>query len=310
MGHTILKIQIPKFIKGLYYIVRDFIIQIERHHIFLLSAAVAFNVILYIIPLILVGIYITYLIFGTNNFNNVAADLLFTFLPETEQSYSFVSELLKETDKIFSVSSFVGWVGILSLLWLSSTVFSSLRSGLNVVFEAKTTKVFVLYKIKDIFLTFILSVFVLILGYALPLINLITKSLFDSLPESLGNLLSKATWQITWIILYFVFFLFVYKFIPNRKLSFAIVLISSIICTILAEVSRQVFTYYLLNIANYSRFYGAYGFIVAIVVWIYYLFFIILFSGELSTFILHYQEQTQQRKKPKEIGVKKFESSD
>lgn len=304
MEHTILRIQTPKFIAKIYYIVYDFVIQIERHHIFLLSAAVAFNVILYIIPLILVGIYLTYLFFGTNNFNNVAANLLFTFLPETEQSYSLVSELLKETDKIFSVSSVLGWVGILTLLWLSSTVFSSLRSGLNVVFDAKTPKVFVFYKIKDILLTFILSFFVLLLGYALPLINLIAKSLFNSLPDWLGNLLSKATLQITWITLYFAFFFFVYKFIPNRKLPFAIVLLSSIFCTILAEISRQIFTYYLLNIANYSRFYGAYGFIVAIVVWVYYLFFIILFSGELSTFIFY----RQQKKNIEKENKKKVES--
>jgi len=97
-----LKIQIPKLITKTYHIVSDFVVQIERHHIFLLSAAVAFNVVLYIIPLILVGIYLTYLFFGTNNFNEVATNLLFTFLPETEQSYFFVSELLKETDKIFS----------------------------------------------------------------------------------------------------------------------------------------------------------------------------------------------------------------
>lgn len=299
MGFTILKIRTPKFITKAYHSISDFIIQIERHHIFLLSAAVAFNVILYIIPLILVGIYLTYLFWGTNNFNNVAADLIFTFLPETEQSYFLISELLKETDKIFSVSSFLGWVGILTLLWLSSTVFSSLRSGLNVVFDAKTTKVFVFYKIKDIALTFILSFFVLLLGYFLPFINLLTKSLFDSFPDWLGGLLSKATMQITWIILYFVFFLFVYKFIPNRKLPFTIVLLSSVFCTILAEISRQIFTYYLLNIANYSRFYGAYGFIVAIVVWVYYLFFIILFSGELSTFIFHRRQKENVSKENK-----------
>ncbi len=299
MEHTILKIRTPKFITKGYHIVSDFIAQIERHHIFLLSAAVAFNVILYIIPLILVGIYLTYLFFGTNNFNNVAANLLFTFLPETEQSYYFISELLQETNKIFSLSSVVGWIGILTLLWLSSTVFSSLRSGLNVVFDAKTSKVFVFYKIKDILLTFILSFFILILGYVLPFINLITKSLFDSLPDWLGDLLSKATLQITWITLYFVFFFFVYKFIPNRKLPFPIVLLSSVFCTILAETSRQVFTYYLLNIANYSRFYGAYGFGVAIVVWVYYLFFIILFSGELSSFIFHHQQRKDVSKKTK-----------
>ncbi len=263
----------------------NFVSQIENHHIFLLASAIAFNVILYVIPLILVGIYITNLVFGATNFNSIIAEIILTFMPETEESYLLISKILLEINKIFKVSNFVGIVGVLSLLWLSSTVFSSVRNSLNIVFEAKATKVFVFYKLQDVVLTIILSVFILILSYFLPLVNLISQALFDNLPQNIAFLLKKATIQIAWITVYFLFFLFVYLFLPNIKLKFNFVVFCALLCTVFAEASRHFFTYYINNIANYSRFYGAYGFVAGIVIWIYYLFFIILFSGEISRFV-------------------------
>lgn len=259
--------------------------QIVSHHIFLLSAGISFNVILYFIPLILIGIFLTNLIFGINNFNNIVADIILSFLPETENTYSIISTILQETDKIFSVSSVVGWIGLGSLLWLSSTLFSSLRKGLNIVFGAVTNRVFVLYKIKDILLTLALNIFILLLGWVFPLVNLAKSSIASAFPPFLASIFSIISTQFFWIGIYFVFFFFVYKFLPNKKNPFKIVILSSSICTIFAEISRYLFTYYILNIANFSKFYGAYGFLVSIVLWVYYLFFIILFSGELSIFL-------------------------
>lgn len=235
--------------------------------------------------MILVGVYLTNLIFGINNFNNIVADLILSFLPETENTYFIISELLKETDKIFSISSFVGWIGFATLLWISSTLLSSLRRGLNVVFGATTPRAFVFYKLKDILLIFVLNIFILLIGYVFPLVNFLTKAIASNLPSSLASIFSIVSAQFFWIGLYLIFFFFIYKFLPNRNLKFQVVLTSSILCTILAEVSRWIFTYYILNLANYSRFYGAYGLVVSLVVWVYYLFFIILFSAELTIFI-------------------------
>ena len=282
---TISKIKFPNWVKNAYYLITQFIDRIDRHHIFLLASAVSFNVLLYFVPLILVGIYVTTLFLNIEKFNSLIAELLLTFLPDTEQTYSIISNLLLETNKIFSVSSFVGLIGIITLLWLSSIVFSTLRSSLNVVFETKATKIFVIYRVKDIALTILLTIFILGLGYTLPLISILNRTIAEYLPSWFKSFFNKVTVQIIGTTLYFVFFFFVYKFIPNQKIPLKIVLTSSIVCTILVEISREVFSYYVKYIANYSRIYGTYGLFVAVLVWVYYLFFIVLFSGELGVFI-------------------------
>ncbi|MEJ5286839.1 MAG: hypothetical protein CH6_1569 [Candidatus Kapaibacterium sp.] len=280
-----MKIKIPNFIEKTYRWVDKFIERIDNHHIFLLSAAISFNILLYIIPLILVGIYIATLFLNKNSFMELISNLLFSFLPETEEAYSFVSNLLLEINNIFSVSSFVGIIGILVLLWVSSTLFSSLRSSLNVVFETKATRIFVIYKLKDILLTLVLTIFILLLTYLLPILIIISKTIINVFPEYISNLLSNLTLQGIWLALYFLFFVFIYRFIPSTRVPFKIVLIASVICTLLSEVARYGFTIYLKSFANYSKFYGTYGLIVSILIWVYYLFFIILFSAELTLYL-------------------------
>jgi len=276
-----LKIKVPNSVNFVY----KFIEQIDNHHIFLLSAAISFNILLYIIPLILVGIYIAILFLDQTTFTSLITNLLFSILPETEGTYYFVSNLLLEIENIFKISKYAGWIGIVALLWLSSTVFSSLRGSLNIVFDAKATKLFVFYKLKDILLTLVLTIFVIILTYALPIITILSNTIIGYLPESISSFVSKISMQIIWIGLYFLFFLFIYKFIPSKHIPFRIVIISSSLCTILSEIARQGFSLYLKYFANYSKFYGTYGLLVSILVWIYYLFFIILFSAELTLYL-------------------------
>lgn len=280
-----MKIKIPNFIREYYQFVRRFIHKLDNHHIFLLSAAISFNTLLYVIPLILVGIFIATLFLDKSNFTEFISNLLFSFLPETEGSYYFISNLLLEINNIFLVSKYAGWIGIVTLLWLSSTVFSTLRNILNVVFEVKSKKIFVFYKLKDILLTLILTIFILLLTYAMPLVTIISKTFINILPQDIALIISKITKQIIWIVLYFIVFFFIYKFIPSSKIPLKIVLTSSLICTLLGELARQAFSLYLIYFANYSKFYGTYALLVSILIWIYYLFFIILFSAELSLYL-------------------------
>ncbi len=284
-GLITLKIRVPNFFKRSFDFAYNFLQQIDNHHIFLLSAAITFNIILYIIPLILVSIFVATRFIDKKSFTELIANLLFSFLPETEGTYFFVSNLLLEIDNIFRVSAYAGWIGVFFLLWLSSTVFSSLRGSLNVVFDAKSTKIFVFYKLKDIVLTIVLSIFILLITYLLPLVEVINKLVGKFLPLTISSILSKMTIQVFWIALYFTFFMFVYKFIPSRRISFKIIIIASAICTVLSEIARMGFTYYLQNFASYSKFYGTYGLIVSILIWIYYLIFIILFSAELTLYL-------------------------
>ena len=57
---------------------------------------------------------------------------------------------------------------------------------------------------------------------------------------------------------------------------------AAILNTIFIEISRNIFAWYLINLSQYSKYYGAYATVVSIALWIYYFAFIFLISAEIS----------------------------
>ena len=127
-----------------------FIDRLEEHHVFLMAGGIAFNIFLYLIPLFLVSVYIVNLIFGADNITQILIKYIDSVLPPTDSTNLLIEDILKEVNLIFQKSSIAGWVGIAVLIWLSSTLLSAIRTGLNRVFDIETPKVFVFYKITKI----------------------------------------------------------------------------------------------------------------------------------------------------------------
>jgi membrane protein len=79
-------------------------------------------------------------------------------------------------------------------------------------------------------------------------------------------------------------FLFIFRIVPNVLLPRKIVITSTIICVVSIEIARNLFAWYLTEIASYGKFYGTYAVIVSMAIWIYYSSLIILLSAEVSKF--------------------------
>ncbi len=259
--------------------------KMERDHIFLMAAGIAFNIFLYLIPLFLVSVYLVNLLFGADNITQILVKYIDTVLPPTSQTSQLLEDILHEVNLIFAQSSLAGWVGIAVLLWLSSTLFSSLRTGLNRVFDVETPKVFVFYKIKDIVLIFLLMLMMIISSYIIPLYSIAYNIVIEHIEP-------PYTWYFTRIFITgatmftsSVMFFGIFKFLPNYKVPKFIWGLSTLISVIAVEISRNIFAWYIVKFGTYGKFYGTYAVIVSVAVWIYYLTLIILFAAEISKFL-------------------------
>lgn len=259
-----------------------FLLRLDKNHVFLVSAGISFNILLYLIPLFLVAIYVVNLIFGTNIISTTLEEIAIKFLPPNENTVKFIHSLIDEVNYIFSRSSIAGWIGIFGLFWISSALFGSLRSALNSVFEIESPYIFLLYKLKDILLTLILSVLIIILSFVIPMIGVITSLFLEILPDFLKWLFTGFNLTLISLIYSFILFYFIFRFIPNKKQAKPVILTSTFLCIVLVEISRHIFDWYVTAVSNYGRFYGTYAIIISIALWIYYLSLIILLSAEFS----------------------------
>ena len=259
--------------------------RVSNHHVFLVAAGIAFNILIYIIPLLLVIVFAINFFFSVEQITMFLSHFLNEILPPGEQTEKILSTVITEITSIFNESKIAGIIGICTLAWISSLLLGAVRSGLNMVYEQEDKKVFILYKLKDICFTFILAVMVLLTIYILPIIGLVQSMLNQIIPDFIERYLNGATFYAITLAMTFLLFFFIYQFVPNERIAKRNSLISALICVILVEISRRIFAFYIAGFASYGKFYGTYAIIVSMCVWLYYLTLILLFCAELSRLI-------------------------
>jgi membrane protein len=272
--------KVRRFIGG----TEDFFDRVDHNHLFLLSSGIAFTIILYLIPLLLVAIYLVKVIFGIGSLTTLIIDTLQAVLPPNEQTTELVKTIVSEAYTILDNSSLAGMIGIITLVWLSSTLFSSLRTGLNTVFKIEAKQFFIIYRLRDMLLIVVLAILILLSSYVFPILSLLTESLMEALPSALSYLLDKLFPLFTLLVSFILFYL-LYRFVPTTRTPRQIRVMSTLMCVFMIEIARHVFAYYLSGVTAYGRFYGTYAIMALMALWIYYLTTIILLSAELSKFI-------------------------
>jgi membrane protein len=259
--------------------------RIEKHHLFLVSAGIAFNLLLYLIPLLLIAVFLVNVIFEINSVTSFLTQTLQSVLPPNNKTTEFLRATLEEVYSILTHSTVAGWIGVITLLWLSSTLLSSFRTGLNTIFRIPSPQIFFIYKIKDIFLIIALAFLVLFASFIFPITSIIGELLKNSLPQDMKYIFSKVYVTVISVINSFLLFYLLFRFVPNKKTKRSIRFMSIAMCVVVVELSRHLFALYIGGVTSYGKFYGTYAILASMALWIYYFVLIIMFSAEFSQFV-------------------------
>lgn len=271
----------------------DFVDVTERRHIFLLASGIAFNQLLCLIPFVLVAISILSGVLDEQATKDSVRQALMGILPQGIQATTTVSDVIFELSAVFNYSSVTGWIAGFILLWTSSALYSSLRTGLNAIFHIPTPKIFIVYKLKDMLFTIITVVLIVATTFVSPAITLFEDFGTSMLPDNTQGMVFGLGAQLMSLLSTTVLFLFLYYFVPNRRLPWPIVIMSTIISVGLWELARAVFTWYVGASVALGKFYGGYVVLASLALWAYYSSLIFLFGAELAQFI--HVHRTQHR---------------
>ena len=92
--------------------------RLDRHHTFMLASGIAFNILLYLLPLFLILVVLVRMFFGEQGIIQIFHDIMLEFLPPTADTYNLIDTITKEIEVLVSYSSVFGIIGAVSLLWL------------------------------------------------------------------------------------------------------------------------------------------------------------------------------------------------
>jgi len=279
------RFDLKKFYAGLKYYVIGLYHKFDEDHVWIMSASIAFNIIICIIPLTLIlfsilGLYLSKE--GTADYINKSLDNVVGITPELKQKITNL--VVKAVDELSTNSVITAIIGTIGILWAASSLFSTIRDVLNKINKTKDEVFYLWGKFRDIGMVILVSV-AFILSFSSTLIISILKNIDETL---FGNIflgydftLNIVT-SILGLIFSFIMFYLIFKLVPQGHVNPKVALISSITAAILAEALKFLFLFYIISFANYQKVYGAYAAVVAVIFWVYYSSFTFVIGAEVG----------------------------
>jgi membrane protein len=242
-------------------------------HGFFLSAGITFSLLLCVIPFILLLLaFVGSYLYSSQEVMSHLRHYLENIAPSLDP------RLMGNVLKIVRDRKVVGILGIGGLIWTSTWVFSSLRMALNNVFQIEKGRGILRGKAIDLLMILLAAIFFLVSMALTSAATFLQSSRFQSMVD-IGPILQ-------WILKYPVPFFFtfwmcflVYKIIPHKKIQFRTALQAALFTSLLWEVAKQLFGWYVLHLGRFSMVYGSLSTLTIFFLWIYYSSAILLLGG-------------------------------
>ena len=226
----------------------------------------------------------TYL-YGSKDVLNHIRQYLQSVVPSSDP------KLMRNVLRIIQDRRIVGVVGIAGLLWTSTWVFSSIRTAFNTVFREESGRGLIHGKAIDLFMLLLAGVFLLV---SMTLSSVMTYVQASHVTPFLKPLIRFfLTYLIPFFFSFWMFFL-IYKIVPNRKIRWKPALQAACFSSLLWEVAKQLFGWYVTHLGKFSMVYGSLSALAVLFLWIYYSSAILVLGGEMA-FLLDSGKQTPRK---------------
>ena len=250
--------------------------KFDRDHGFFLSSGITFNILICLIPisLLLLGIVGTYLYSDREVLNHIRR-YFENAVPSLDP------RIMRNILRIIRDRKIVGILGIGGLIWTSTWVFSSLRTAFNMIFRVEKDRGILQGKAIDLFMILLAGIFLLMSMIFTSGITFIQSNRFSHLLAMGQTLRFILKYIIPFLFTFWMCFL-IYKIIPNRKIYFKTALQAALFTSLLWEVSKQLFGWYVQHLGRFSMVYGSLSTLAIFFLWVYYSSTILLLGGEVA----------------------------
>lgn len=265
------------YLGGLYH-------RIEQHHVFLLAGGLAFSMFVSIVPLVLVVFSVIGSILAKAQVAGEINTLIDRMIPYQDYA-EFVKELVAgRVEEFRKYKNVAGVIGIVGLLFAASTLFSSMRTILDRVYQVKDDVSILLGKLRDFGLIVLVLVYFLTTTFVLSTWQVV-KDLTDKIQAfniSGADALQGGVFGVITFLLVFLGFAVIYYIVPFRKPPKKAILVSALWATILWVLAKELFGFYITHFVMLKRVYGAYVVMIVVAFWIYYTSIVFIIGAEIG----------------------------
>jgi membrane protein len=264
--------------------------------ILFLASGLAFNVLICLVPTLLLLFYLVGTWLQAEEANRLLNGILHMVFPNQPHAVAIREAISTVLGEIFTHSTSFGLISIAVLITTAASLFSSLRSVLNRMFQIQSQRHFFISYLVDLLL--VLTMTLMILGVTT--LNWVYRGLksFQEFYPLAKVRESESFWflgafpEFTSIGIIFVLCFLLYMYVPERFIPRRTALISAFTTTLIWELSSRAFAWYLSTLTSFNKLYGAYAFILVLMLWVFYSCAIFVFGAAMGQVL---QERREQR---------------
>ena len=244
----------------------------------ILSSALAFNLLLYFIPLSLLMVSLLgYTVLDSERAMREVQSVLLASLPRSQEAFA------KNVATIVADRGLLGFAGLASFMIFSTFLFGSVRTVLNQVFQARHERSFMRGVGIDALMTLSIAVLVLLMMGATGFLAL-TDAFVERYPNWIGfvqpglDIFNKGFGMAVTACLFYI----LYRFAPAITISSRALVVASITATLLFQIAKWGFGWYVTIAQQNVELYGALTGVIFLFVWLYYASVLFIIGAEIG----------------------------
>lgn len=244
------------------------------HRLPMLAQACAFNILLSLIPLLLIGIALLGFLIG--NQQHALHDLIVSIRSFLPIQTNFLKSLLQN---VLEHKKVLGLFGLIGLFISVQGAFMVLEEAMDQIWGVTDRRKWYIKRGVALVATLISLV---LLGLNFVLTALATDSYKRYFPSLSAGDLSPIVVVILPLILTTLLFYWLYKMLPSATVHSGSALKGALVAAVLWQILKILFGYIVARFAPYNRLYGSLSELIALVLWVDYSVLALLFGVELS----------------------------
>jgi membrane protein len=266
---------------------KDFIRRVwnkaDQDGIFFMAGAIAFNLLIAIVPLVLAVLGIAGLVLQTQSADPAKAlfDFIFRTLPPVGKDFQNYIQNQIFSPLLAGSKGFIGF-GTLVLVWVSTRLIGTLRFVLREVFDVGEDRNIIRGKWFDIQIVIVATLLFSVNVWGTVTVTVVAQTGTKFLGVEPTAFLSQLLVSFAAAASLFVMFVLIYRYLPFRRINWRTALVSSTFTTIGFELLRRAFAWYALNVANYKGTYANFFNLIIVVFWMYYIGVVFILGGEVG----------------------------
>jgi len=252
------------------------------HHSFMVAGGVAYAAAICAIPLTLIIFAIVGRLLAADEMSGRVNALLTMVAPLETYAPDAREFVLSRVEEMKRFRGTAALAGALILAFTASGLFSALRTALNAIFPSARVGWVFKGKLTDFLMILILVVLVSIAAVTWPIVSILLESArsIPGLERSVGQAFGDALGIVVSAGVSLSLSIIVYAIIPSARPDWRTIALSAGIATIMWELAKSIFRWYLGAYAGFDRVYGIFALGVVFVIWVYYSALILLLSAE------------------------------